>query len=74
MRKIMVVIAGLAVAAGAYLAGTAVQAHQDNGAQHQLMGAVVSGRSIQIDTGTYACQAQHTVQLYDGPIGAGPQH
>lgn len=58
MRKIMVVIAGLAIAAGAYLAGTAVQAHQDSGARQQIMGTVVGGQSMQIDAGTYTCQAQ----------------
>ena len=59
MRKIMVGIAGLAIAAAAYLAGTAVQASQDNGARQQIMAAVVGGRSMQIDAGTYACTAQH---------------
>ena len=59
MRKIMTVIAGLALAAGAYLAGSAVQAHQDNGARQQLMGAVVSGQTVGIDAGTYACRPQH---------------
>ena len=37
MRKIMVVIAGLAIAAGAYLAGTAGQAHQDGGHAQQTV-------------------------------------
>jgi len=59
MRKIMTVIAGVALAAGPYLAGTAVQASRDSSSQHALMGAVVASKSIQIDAGTYACRPQH---------------
>ena len=56
MRKIIVTVAGLALAAGAYLTGTAVAHSQDAHAQHQLMGAVVSGRSIGIDGRTYVAR------------------
>ena len=58
MRKIITAIAGLAIAAGVYFAGAAVQARHDGGAQQQLTGAVVSGQTIGIDAGTYSCQAQ----------------
>ena len=58
MRKLIIGIAGLAIAAAAYLAGTTVQAHQDNGARQQLMGAVVGGQSIGIDGRTYVARPQ----------------
>ena len=37
MRRLIIGIAGLAIAAGAYLAGTAVQAHQDGGHAQQTV-------------------------------------
>jgi hypothetical protein len=56
MRKIITALAGLALAAGAYLTGSAVAHSQDARAQHSLMGAVVSGQSIGIDGRTYVAR------------------
>ena len=58
MRKITAAIAGLAIAAGAYLAGTAVQATRDHASQHAVMGAIVTGQSLQIDGQTYVARPQ----------------
>ena len=58
MRKIITAIAGLAVAAGAYLAGSAVQATRDHASQHAVMGAIVTGQSLQIDGRTYVARPQ----------------
>jgi hypothetical protein len=56
MRAVITAIAGLALAAGAYLTGTAVAHGQDARAQHSLMGAVVSGQSVGIDGRTYVAR------------------
>ena len=56
LRTLAAVVAGAALAAGAYLAGSAVAHSQDSGAQHQLMGACVSGKTFSIDGQTYTCR------------------
>lgn len=70
MRKIIVAVAGLALAAGAYLTGTAVAHSQDARSQHQLMGAIVGGQSIGIDGKVY--EARPCLGMYGN--GPGPAH
>ena len=56
MRKIVTAIAGLAIAGGAYLAGSTVQATHDHASQHAVMGAIVTGQSLQIDGRAYVAR------------------
>lgn len=59
MRKIITAITGLAIAGGAYLAGSAVRSAHDGSSQHALMSAIVAGQSIGIDRRTMVCRPQH---------------
>jgi hypothetical protein len=56
MRGIITTAAAVILAGGAYFAGSAVTHAGDARSQHRLMAAVVTGKTVGIDSGTYSCQ------------------